>query len=876
MPAQLGFLAIYNPSLGTTDETLANQILYYSSKETRRRWRRPRSDGEVVQDISHEEKNERLRQIGLAQGMVEFGRSFSEGRSVDSIETEKSRIILHELELGWWLLASIELTQLPTVAPNSSDNKKQNEAEPGVEYSSREVKPPALLLQDLLRAHTTFLLHHASSMAALFVRTRRSKFVGILGRYWDSFLSSWTVLLHGNPAVNLYGGIKLAGCGELGIGVGEEDRGSGEREFLEGLIERIEGLVDVVVSRFGDDSGAASEVGKDSKEKSSQLLPHTSRSWLGTGAEPSLEDGAVFLGSGALSRKSVRDLTHWMEDLYTWGPNAYGVMDNPASLRKEKRHRTPAIPSPEDTAPTAPQRATEEARKVYGVDEQAVKSQRSSLQKKQASSSDSREAAKVSENSKSKERRPTLARGQSSQSSSHSSITANGGKFANFLKLGYGTHWTLGASTTKPSRDNKTSIAEAVEETASSSAQDGVLSDNDTRSDGGQKHGDELNSFPYPSDDSVGHFLIGLIGNIEDEAFNAPAAQASAENLAEVPENYRTSLRTLTVELERESDARAENELSIELGTGDSERVNPKTGGSEHTGTSTHASFESQDRNKTKRLRVVVYANKPFIFTFLFELRSEGLALQTLYRSLHHQLGPLQKPLLVSTTYRSSKPDVVTSSAENTRAPIYDLLWDSKLLTVSSTIPNIPEHSQVDQSATESAPWSRLEALNTHMQILNTFTATRLNPSELERTCKTSRGWWIVWTRIPDPISAPTLSQSASPIEAATPQLKPEDGKADKRRGGTSTFTSITNRSMQSGPAHPFLDSTPSLAVTQDKEIILIRRASDYVAPRSASRFASGTFTSSDAGWGSGPSKLAQGIGVDTKRYIEGLLNLNR
>jgi hypothetical protein len=104
VPAQLGFLAIYNPSLGTTDETLQNQIVYYSSSEARHRSRQkaPQSRDE---DALREENNEQLRQIGLAQGMVEFGRSFSDGRAVDTVETEKSRIVLHELEAGWWILA---------------------------------------------------------------------------------------------------------------------------------------------------------------------------------------------------------------------------------------------------------------------------------------------------------------------------------------------------------------------------------------------------------------------------------------------------------------------------------------------------------------------------------------------------------------------------------------------------------------------------------------------------------------------------------------------------------------------------------------------------------------------------------------------------
>ena len=106
-PAELGFLAIYNPSLGTTDETLEDMIVYYSSPESRgdRSRQKDLSESKAIQDAIREQSNEQLRQIGLAQGMVEFGRSFSEGKSVDTIETEKSRIILHELEAGWWILA---------------------------------------------------------------------------------------------------------------------------------------------------------------------------------------------------------------------------------------------------------------------------------------------------------------------------------------------------------------------------------------------------------------------------------------------------------------------------------------------------------------------------------------------------------------------------------------------------------------------------------------------------------------------------------------------------------------------------------------------------------------------------------------------------
>lgn len=89
VPAHLSYLAIYNPSLGPTDETVHEQIVFYYSKklETERERRRrdkdtgtgqheePRDDEPQEQsskDDREEEGHERLRQVGLAQGMVDF------------------------------------------------------------------------------------------------------------------------------------------------------------------------------------------------------------------------------------------------------------------------------------------------------------------------------------------------------------------------------------------------------------------------------------------------------------------------------------------------------------------------------------------------------------------------------------------------------------------------------------------------------------------------------------------------------------------------------------------------------------------------------------------------------------------------------------
>lgn len=74
IPAQLSYLAIYNPSLGPTDETIADQIVFYTSKSSYAR----RIDGSTAEGEANkcleDEENERLRQIGLAQGMVNFAR----------------------------------------------------------------------------------------------------------------------------------------------------------------------------------------------------------------------------------------------------------------------------------------------------------------------------------------------------------------------------------------------------------------------------------------------------------------------------------------------------------------------------------------------------------------------------------------------------------------------------------------------------------------------------------------------------------------------------------------------------------------------------------------------------------------------------------
>lgn len=185
------------------------------------------------------------------------------------------------------------------------------------------------MIQQLRRAHALFLLHHDFTLDRLYERVGRPAFCTRLERFWGKFAWNWEVLLNGNPAVDIYDGIKLSAGGELGIGVGEEEWGSGEREVLEDFVSRTDGLVDLIVSRFGDpptqvEDKAAGDIGPP---------------WLGFGAYPRSSDGVIFSGVGGISRPSVVRISQWMEWIYRYGDSAYGVGEDPTSPRRRKQRR---------------------------------------------------------------------------------------------------------------------------------------------------------------------------------------------------------------------------------------------------------------------------------------------------------------------------------------------------------------------------------------------------------------------------------------------------------------------------------------------------------------------------------------------------------
>ncbi|KAJ5960993.1 uncharacterized protein N7479_008143 [Penicillium vulpinum] len=804
IPAQLSYLAIYNPALGPTDETIADQIVFYTSKSSHAR----RIDGSTAEveakKCIEDEENERLRQIGLAQGMVNFASNFSAGKTLEYVETDKAQLVLLELEKDWWIVASIDLTRIPADPPQRSSSSPDS---PAFYYSSREMAPPPLLIQQLRRAHSEFLLHHDFKLYDILHQVGRSTFCLFLERFWEKFAWNWELLLTGNPIVDIYNGIKLSAGGELGIGVGEEEWGSGEREVLEDFVTRTDGLVDLVVSRFGDPSPQF--------EGSPASGSNDPSRWLGADNDPRPSDGVIFTGIGALSRHSLAHVSHWMQCIYRFGDAAYGVGRDPTSLRRRKPRKQRGRQISED----APPPFTPDRKFKPGIPRPLI----------MAAPQPIPDVVRENQAGTRNEASPL----RTEQKSENLGFPTEA--VMKYLTLGYGSSWSFSPKSTStppesstPTRDDphsNTSTPKNQPISAVKSPQTGAKDRSSTRNS--------------PS----GHFVLGPRDDLEK--------LDDLEERSPEPESENSKPKTRIVN----------RTLHVHLAD-----------------------------TTARKLQVVIYVHQPFMFTFLFDPQTPALSSPSLYSSMHHQLGPLQKPLLLSTSPTMAASRIAMSETSpdpnkrfSTRTqPVYDLVYDPFNLTIRSSIPNIPSMNISSPStqpinspartpspslslSSTPPPWSRVESIAIHHRLLSTYTDTRSRPQELERTSKTQRGWWVVWVRIPHSTAQTPTALSTTPSSTA--------------------LSSMTNND-DSSPAKQ--SQAPSAPLPQ--EAFLIRKASDYISPANHGRVSNSARFFRDLGGASpsagltglsrttdmAPSKLVEGLGMDARRYIEGLLSLNR
>jgi hypothetical protein len=270
-----------------------------------------------------------------------------------------------------------------------------------------------------------------------------------------------------------------------------------------------------------------------------------------------------------------------------------------------------------------------------------------------------------------------------------------------------------------------------------------------------------------------------------------------------------------------------------------------------------------------------VYIHRPFIHVFLFEQRTPSLSITAFYRELHKHLRPLYKSLLNSTSGQKVAERIAAAAAQTSASeasslntfnpayapsannPVYDLVYDPVNLSCHTSLPNIPDPSHA-YPLTSTSHWTRLEALNVHSHILFTLHHSSRNTQETERTSKTSRLWWIVWLRIPQPgddISTPKFSRVDN-CRVAFLVRRARDGVKQERRGKKGMVGRVSSGMYN---------------------LVGVRGGGDAGGGSGYGYgFFGGGGGESDAQGSAGAGALAGGIGVDARKYVENLLSLNR
>ncbi|KAI9362326.1 hypothetical protein BD770DRAFT_418570 [Pilaira anomala] len=101
----LSYFCVYNPSLGQTEETTKDQILYYTAKKV------------VPADV-------KMKQIGLAQALVNFTSTFSPSQPTQNVHSQKNRMVFLQPEPGFWIHMCVELGILRKQIKDSKGKEK--------------------------------------------------------------------------------------------------------------------------------------------------------------------------------------------------------------------------------------------------------------------------------------------------------------------------------------------------------------------------------------------------------------------------------------------------------------------------------------------------------------------------------------------------------------------------------------------------------------------------------------------------------------------------------------------------------------------------------------------------------------------------------
>uniref|UniRef100_M3ZBJ0 CCZ1/INTU/HSP4 first Longin domain-containing protein n=1 Tax=Nomascus leucogenys TaxID=61853 RepID=M3ZBJ0_NOMLE len=174
-PALLSFF-IYNPRFGPREGEEENKILFYHPNEV--------------------EKNEKIRNVGLCEAIVQFTRTFSPSKPAKSLHTQKNRQFFNEPEENFWM---VMVVRNPIIEKQSKDGK------PVIEYQEEELldKVYSSVLQQCYSMYKLFNGTFLKAMEEGGVKLLKERLEKFFHRYLQ------TLHLQSCDLLDIFGGISF-------------------------------------------------------------------------------------------------------------------------------------------------------------------------------------------------------------------------------------------------------------------------------------------------------------------------------------------------------------------------------------------------------------------------------------------------------------------------------------------------------------------------------------------------------------------------------------------------------------------------------------------------------------------------------------------
>lgn len=155
----MSYFCVYNPSLGTSEESTKDQILYYTAKKA------------VPADV-------KMKQVGLAQALVNFSSyvcvfldereskaiddniysAFSPSQPAQNVHSQKHRLVFYQPEPGFWMHMCVELGVLRKQVRDSKGREKLVTEYLDAQLNDRALE--AILKVGYEQFKVNYIIHH--------------------------------------------------------------------------------------------------------------------------------------------------------------------------------------------------------------------------------------------------------------------------------------------------------------------------------------------------------------------------------------------------------------------------------------------------------------------------------------------------------------------------------------------------------------------------------------------------------------------------------------------------------------------------------------------------------------------------------------------